>query len=229
MSLNALGVICCLYVTSHPFTTSTGGVALRGSRIAMFIDGTLRKCCRPGGNGDPQREIFDGHHRAHGLVYQGVVFPKGLFTDLHGPISGRRHDAYALRVSNLNARLAEAQAGAQAQYKAYSDAAYPILTRIDRGYRAANLTAAQRAYNRALAEIRVCVEWQFGKVTSLHPSIENKANLKLVQQPIGKYSTVAALISNVHTCLYGSVTGRFFCVNPPSLEDYFDVPPPPVT
>ena len=96
------------------------------------------------------------------------------------------------------------------------------MLHIDRGFRGAGLTAAQRAYNRTVSKVRVCVEWQFRKVTSFYPFIDHKTNLKFLLQPIDKYYTIAALLSNARTCLYGSITGKYFNVNPPSLEDYFD-------
>ena len=117
----------------------------------MFVDGTLQKCCRVQGVDDLQREIYDGHHRAHGLVYQGVVLPNGLIADLHGPVPGRRHDAFVLNDSTLNERLANVQAESNIQYKAYGDATYPNLSHIERCFRGANLTPAQREYNRALS------------------------------------------------------------------------------
>ena len=48
-----------------------GGVECEEANICGFIDGTLRRCCRPGRlpGEDLQREIYDGHHRAHGLVW----------------------------------------------------------------------------------------------------------------------------------------------------------------
>jgi len=64
-----------------------------------FIDGTLRKMCRPTHN---QREVYSGHKRCHGLKYQSVSAPCGLIVDLFGPIPGRRHDMYLLdRITHL--------------------------------------------------------------------------------------------------------------------------------
>ena len=57
--------------------------------------------------------------------------------------TGRRHDSYLLSQSNLNNRLAEVQQGNSVQYKDYGDAAYPIMSHIDRGFKGANLTPEQ--------------------------------------------------------------------------------------
>ncbi|CAB1096514.1 unnamed protein product [Ectocarpus sp. CCAP 1310/34] len=77
--------------------------------ICAFIDGTLRRFCRPDGHDDIQREVYDGHHRDHGLVYQAVQAPSAMIIDAWGPVSGRRHDLYLLRVSELSPRLAAVQ------------------------------------------------------------------------------------------------------------------------
>ena len=40
--------------------------------------------------------------------------------------------------------------------------------------------------------------------------LDFKRNNKLLLQPVGKYDLVAALLTNCHTCLYGSQTSIFF-------------------
>ena len=89
--------------------------------------------------------------------------------------TGRRHDAYLLSESNLNARLAEVQQGNAVQCKVYGDAAYPIVSHIDRGFKGANLTPTQKAYNRSLSKVRICVEWMFGKVVEEFAFIDHRA------------------------------------------------------
>lgn len=154
------------------FHYSTAGAACEDSEIFGFLDGTLRRSCRQRGNDDLQRENYDGHHCAHGLSFQSVVLPNGMIGDLHGPESGRRHDSYLLRRSGLNPRLDALQAGHEFQGKVYGDAAYPILAHIDRGFRGANITDAQRTYNTELSRVRISVEWQFGKITSTFPFVD---------------------------------------------------------
>ena len=50
------------------------------------------------------------------------------------------------------------------QCKVYVDAAYPIMSHIDGRFGGANLNPAQKAYNRSVSKVRICVEWMFGKV-----------------------------------------------------------------
>jgi hypothetical protein len=48
-----------------------------------FIDGTLRKICRPTYF---QKQAYSGHKRSHGIKFQSVVTPDGLFALMFGPI-----------------------------------------------------------------------------------------------------------------------------------------------
>ncbi|CAN0376045.1 unnamed protein product, partial [Hapterophycus canaliculatus] len=153
-----------------------------------------------------------GHHKDHGVVFQLLLLANGMIGDLSGPLPGSRHDAHALRVSNLNPRLAALQEG---------DAAYPILSHIDQGFRGANLTDAQKVYNTALSSVRITVEWQFGKVVNIFPFVDFRKAMKLRLNPIGNNYIVAALLTNAHTTLYGCETSTYFGMMPPTLEQYF--------
>ncbi|CAN0461944.1 unnamed protein product, partial [Scytosiphon promiscuus] len=186
-----------------------GGLGLVLSYIIGFIDGTIRKMSRRGRDDDLQRECFDGYHKVHGLAWQSVVFADGIIGDVHVEV-GRRHDAYLLSESNLNNRLAEVQQGNDVQCKVYGDAAYPILSHIDRGFKGVNLTPAQKEYHRNLSQVRICVEWMFGKVVQTCAFIDHTANLKLRLQPVGTYYGVALLLTNAHSCLYGNITASYF-------------------
>ena len=109
------------------------------------------------------------------------------------------------------------------QCKVYGDAAYTIMSHIDRGFRGANLNPVQKAYNRSLSKVRICVEWMFGKVVKEFGFIDHWANHKVRLQPVGKYYGLALLLTRAHSCLYGNVTATYFGCLPPTLEKYFEV------
>ena len=94
--------------------------------------------------------------------------------------------------NKLNDRLARVQENNPIQYKVYGDAAYPITSHVDRGFRGANLTASQRAYNRELSRVRVCVEWMFGKIVSEYSFVDFKQNIKVLKQPVAIPANTAA-------------------------------------
>ena len=71
-----------------------------------------------------------------------------------------------------------------------------------------------------MSTIRESVEWGFNKIVQLFGYLDFKKNLKIGMQPVGKYYKVAAILTNCHTCLYGSQTSTFFNCPPPLLEEY---------
>ena len=50
-----------------------------------FIDGTVRQTCRPTYY---QKQNYSGHKRYHGLKFQSVVTPDGMFGHFFGPTNG---------------------------------------------------------------------------------------------------------------------------------------------
>lgn len=184
-----------------------------------FIDGTVRPICRPI---DGQRLFYNGHKRVHALKFQSVSFPNGLIGHLFGPIEGRRHDAYLLAESGLMHRLAALPRRQEdgRPYTLYGDPAYPISPHLICPYRGAVLTDEQQEFNRTMSSARQSVEWCFGKIATNFSFLDFKKDLKILLQPVAKYYVVGALITNCHTCLYGSQTSRYFQCQPPSLESY---------
>lgn len=78
-------------------------------------------------------------------------------------------------------------------------------------------------FNQSMKVLRVAVEWGFAKVIQQFAFVDFKKNQKLLLQNLDTYYKVAVLLTNAHTCLYGSQTGHYFNVVPPNLEEYFDI------
>ena len=64
------------------------GAPLQG--VWGFIDCTVRPICRPSYH---QRQAYNSHKHFHGLKYQAVMLPNGLFGHLYGPIEGRHNSS----------------------------------------------------------------------------------------------------------------------------------------
>lgn len=117
----------------------------------MFTDEMIRKYYQVSTSDGLQREVHDRHHCAHSLVFRNVILTNGNIVGLLELISGRRQDAFEVRDSRFDDRLASVRPGAAVQYEAHGDAAYPIPSHVDHGFRGENLSAAPRAFNRALS------------------------------------------------------------------------------
>ena len=139
---------------------------------------------------------------------------------MYGPIEGKRHDAFMLNVSGLPPLLQQFVKPNGEPFVIYGDPAYGLAQNVLTPFRGANLTGDEQAFNKAMSKVRISVEWGFGKITQYFAYLNFKKNQKVLLQPIGKYYLVASILINCHTCLYGSVTGRYFELDPPSLETY---------
>lgn len=180
-----------------------------------FVDGTCMYICRPSYG---QNSCYSGHKRQHCMKFQGVMAPCGIMAHLFGPIEGSRHDSFMLGESRLLEAIAE---GNLRHYCLYGDPAYPIRAQLLAPYRG-DLGEQQIMFNKEMSRVRQSVEWGFGKVTTNFAFLDFKKNLKLLLQPVSKYYIVGTFLTNCHTCLYGSQTGRYFDCAPPTLAEYLD-------
>jgi hypothetical protein len=154
------------------------------------------------------------------FYFQSVVAPNGLIAHMFEPIEGRRHDAFMLAASGLLDKLEPFRNPGGEPYVLYGDPAYGISHNILAPFRGAQLTDDQKEFNKRMSKVRVSVEWGFGKIIQNFAFLDFRRNLKILLQPFSKYYIVASLLKNCPTCLYGSLTGTYFGVDPPSLETF---------
>lgn len=149
-----------------------------------------------------------------------MVTPNGLIAHLYGPVEGRRHDAFMLNTSGLLPLLQQLVKPNGEPYVLYGDLAYGLTQNILAPFKGARITANEQAFNKKMSKVRISVEWGFGKVIQYFSYLDFKKNQKVLLQQVGKYYAVACVLINCHTCLYGSLTSKYFGLNPPSLETY---------
>ena len=92
--------------------------------------------------------------------------------------------------------------------KALGDSAYPRRTHL----------LKHPSYR--MAQKRIVVEWGFGKMQQLFAVTDFEAHLQVYLNRPARTYLVCAILCNMHTCCYGSQTGRYFRCRPPTLEDY---------
>lgn len=198
--------LCQLVASISPLSSCIG-----------FIDGTVRPMCRPIYD---QRTSYNGHKRTHAIKFQGVMFPDGIIAAMNGPFEGKRHDATLLQESPTMQQMDQLPLRPDAtKYVLYGDPAYPLLEQLITPFRG-DLTPEQTDFNKSMSRVRESVEYGFGKIEQYYAFANYKKNLKLYLQPIGKIYLVATLLTNCHTCLYGSNVNSVFKSQPPPLEDY---------
>ncbi|KAK3283032.1 hypothetical protein CYMTET_9255 [Cymbomonas tetramitiformis] len=88
------------------------------------------------------------------------------------------------------------------------------------GFKGVNLTPAEKMLNKFMSSCREAVEWAFGKVLQYQAYLDFKKNLKILLSPVSNQYKAGVLVTNMHTCLYGCTSSRYFDCDPPTLEEY---------
>jgi hypothetical protein len=70
-----------------------------------FVDGHFHGICRPGGHTLYQESMYNGSKKSHGLNFQAITGPDGMFLSLSSPFPGRTHDMRIWREFDTEGRL----------------------------------------------------------------------------------------------------------------------------
>ena len=225
------------------YATAAWEAGMPDASVWGFLDGTFRPCARPISN---QREMYSGHKRRHGMKYQAIMAPDGLFAHLSGPYSGRRHDQRMLEYSKLPILLPRVAVDTHGErLNVYADRGYKHMacinstfTRYVALHRPDNVEelhiSARRVRSRReplqrepvsdaqylSSSKRVCVEWGFGNVVKQWEYLNGDKRLRSLGQPIAQWYVLGVFLTNCHVCVHGSQTTQTFHCPPPALEEY---------
>ena len=210
------------------------GAPLQG--VWGFIDCTVRPICRPTHH---QREVYNGHKRFHGLKYQAIMLPNGLFGHLYGPIEGRHNDIFAVAESGLvdecalhvklpntvengggTGRGEEAHTESHT-LQLFGDPAYGLDMQIISPFPKLGLTDDQQEWNTRMSKVQIEVEHGFALVANSWRFLQAEWKHRLFQSPGGRYYRVAVLLTNALACLPPNQVSQYFHCSPPSLKNYF--------
>lgn len=105
----------------------------------------------------------------------------------------------------------------------YRDPAYPLRLHLQAPFRTAALTPDQQAFNTSMSAVRIAVEWVFGDIMNYFSFLDYRKNLKIGLSPVGTMYSACAILRNAYTCLYGSTTSSSFDIQPPTIQEYFQI------
>ncbi|MDX1903259.1 MAG: transposase family protein [Thermonemataceae bacterium] len=188
-----------------------------------YIDGTVRKTCRPM---HFQQVLYTRYKRCHAIKFQSVVTPDGYVACLAGPFVGRRHDSRMLResqlVEQLEALMPEDGSNGTV-YTLYGDLAYPQSAYIFGGFVAPDRNSPEARFNQAMSRIRIAVEWGFATILRRWTHLDFTRSMKLFEQPIAQQFINCAFLVNLQNCFYGGATNVYFDCNVMSLQVYLQL------
>jgi hypothetical protein len=182
-----------------------------------FIDGTLRRTCRPSRF---QKLAYSGHKRCHGIKFQAVHAPDGLIVNLYGPIAGSRHDSFMLGKSQLLPKLRTLMPIEAQAFSLYGDPAYPQSAYLFGGFRNPNANSPESHWNTTMSRVREAVEWCFKDIIKQWSFLDYKQSMQIFKFPVGEYFVVAAFLTNIRTCIYGNETMHYFKAVTPTVQEY---------
>ena len=190
--------------------------------VFAFLDGTGLEIARP--SNVAQNPFYSGYLHGHYLIYQGISFPDGMVV-IEGAFPGYQPDTMVWRDSNMRHELehimAERAVEGRPRYKVYADKIYRNSVLVKAAYNLRNnpdgLLPWQESTNRMISDIRVGVEWSFGKIVGRNKFVAFGKTMKLQNSPVSKYYHLAVLIANAHTCMYGCLQTSYFNVEPPTI------------
>jgi hypothetical protein len=188
-----------------------------------FIDGTLRRIARPGGNSLFQQSMYSGHKRAHGIHYQAVITPDGMFAHISEPYEGRRNDSGIYNDSNLERYLDNLKLPEDDEihpYHLYGDKGYTRSVRLACPNEGNHLTPAEKDFNYKMSSLRVSVENGFADITRFWGLITNVRTQCINRSRVACQYTVAAFLTNCITCFNGNSISNRYEIDPPSIEEY---------
>eukprot|EP00959_Pyramimonas_sp_CCMP1952_P296594 6204463-Pyramimonas_sp.AAC.2 len=187
-----------------------------------FLDGTHNRCCRPT---VWQRVMYSGHKRDHGLKYLHWTAPDGITYHAYGPDVGSCHDSTLLTDSGALMEMADICEELGIDHVWYADQAFALSRFCITGVRRndPNATQDERDWTGVMNTDRTSVEWTIGKTSTTCATVTDRKQQKVMLQNLGMQYFVAILITNCHTCLYGSLTSSWFDCRAPELEDYLQL------
>ena len=213
-------------IVTCPKNPNVGYVPIEVSNIFAFLDGTGLEIARPS-NG-AQNPFWNGYMHGHYIIFQGISFPDGLLV-IEGAFPGYQPDTMVWRDSEMRIELErimiQREAEGRARYKLYADKIYQNSILVTSAYSVRNnpggLLPWQIDINRLMSDIRVGVEWSFGKVIQRNKFVSFGKTMKIQNSPVSKYYHVAILLANAHTCMYGCQQTKYFNISAPTVEEYF--------
>jgi nuclease HARBI1 len=174
------------------YNANVGFIPVELVDIFAFLDGTGLEIARPS-NG-AQNPFYNGYMHGHYLIFQGVSFPDGMVV-VEGAFAGYQNDMMVWRESLMRLKLVEIMQERLAvglpRLKVYADKIYNHSVIITAAYslrtNPGGLQQWQNNLNRIMSDIRVSIEWSFGKIVTRSKFLAFGSPMKIQQSPVSQY------------------------------------------
>ena len=180
-----------------------------------FIDGKRVQVCRPS---VAQEFYYSGYTSNHNQLYIGISFPDGTFS-MHGPVYGRHNDVGALKVLGLK----DDQVCDRFTGEMFSLGGDGIFRNQGIHFLTVDPNRMHVADCHSLSATRTSVEWMFGIIEQLFPFVGQWKKMRVFGTSPEEKFKAACVLAQVHNCFYPNQVSQFFGIQPPTLEELFQV------
>lgn len=206
-------------------------------RVFGFIDNTIIRTCRPGGSAVSrgpnapryhhliQQAFYTGWKKIHGVKFQTVSLPNGMFFHVFGPVSCRRGDRYTLPQSEIEETIREMMYGVDFPFHLYGDSAYSRGEEITAHHEGTALTPRQIAENRCFNACRETVEWNNKEIKNAFKASVFDTGLRLKGMNVSEMLQSCILFSSCLCAMYGNQTSEYFGYSEDILDDWMSLGP----
>lgn len=101
---------------------------------------------------------YNGQKEKHSIKFQAATTLDGLLILLYGPEVGERNNVYLRTASGLDSALSQSLWIDAKQYIVFENSGYSLRVFLETQFASANLTTAQRTFNKATAMARITDE-----------------------------------------------------------------------
>ena len=214
-------------------------IAFELFRSFGFIDDTAERTCRPGSGPEPgeqrhaarkefarviQAAFYNGYYKAHGVKYQTVIFPHGIWGSVFGA-SLRHNDKGMLNMSGIVEYLRDLLQPIPniGEYPGlYGDDIFPEMHDVIFRKIRNPQTDEEHVFNKRMSCLRQCIELAYGSLFNMFPILKDPSKHKLMIQKTRaiQLGIVCFFLHNCRTCMRGNEVNTMFNSQPPTLDEY---------
>lgn len=181
-----------------------------------YVETAMFDICRPLVGHELTYNEGNGGHK---IKYQCVILPNLLIGDWYGPAGGNTENSTMLSDSGLTERIETLQASTGQHICLCAETDFPPCAVLQRPPERCD--QPQKAELRTeMSKYREKAKVVLDEIGQLWPFIADKSRKIIGSRATGKEDFVAALLTNFHTCAYGSIAGGPCDIPPPSMRAY---------
>ena len=168
-----------------------------------FIDGKIRRICRPGVN---HKVMYNGHKKVHAMKFQSVAGLNSLVANVFWTVQNKRHNAKMPGGSKLSILLQVQSKGPDDTFLCiYGNPAYLHRLELITPFRGAIVSERYQTWNASMSAVTTAVD-----IVNYYSFLYLDRKIKIQLVAVGNIDIICLFVQNAISGVYGSLTAYFF-------------------